>query len=107
MGRKDNREYFDRNDHWAKPLRDWKESPEDLVENAQFWETLQSCLLGLPESHRRAFTLRELDGVKGDEVCQVLSISASNMWVMMHRARSNSRKCLDARWFMESTEEKR
>ncbi len=102
----DNREYFDKDDHWAKPLNDWKESPAQLVENAEFWETFQSCLLGLPESHRRAFTLRELDGVKGDEVCQVLSISPSNMWVIMHRARSKLRKCLDSRWFMETTKEK-
>jgi RNA polymerase sigma-70 factor (ECF subfamily) len=102
----DNREYFDKSDHWARPLNDWKESPEALVENAEFWETFQSCLLGLPESHRRAFTLRELDGAKGEEVCQILSISPSNMWVIMHRARSKLRKCLDARWFMASTEEK-
>lgn len=102
----DNREYFDKTGHWKRDLSDWKDSPEQLVENAEFWETFQSCLLGLPESHRRTFTLRELDGVKSDEVCEILSITPSNYWVIMHRARSKLRKCLDTTWFNEPAEGK-
>jgi RNA polymerase sigma-70 factor (ECF subfamily) len=101
----DDREYFDKEGHWKRNLRDWKDSPETLVENDEFWETFQACLSMLPEAHRRAFTLRELDGYKNDEVCDILSISSSNMWVMMHRARAKLRKCLDAKWFMAPNEE--
>jgi RNA polymerase sigma-70 factor (ECF subfamily) len=102
----DDREYFDKTGHWKRDLNDWKDSPEQLVENAEFWETFQSCLLGLPESHRRTFTLRELDGVKSDEVCEILSITTSNLFVIMHRARSKLRKCLDTTWFNEPAEGK-
>ena len=103
----DDREFFDKRGHWKRSLKDWKESPEKLVESGEFWETFQSCLSMLPEAHRRAFTLRELDGYKREEICEVLSISPSNMFVMMHRARAKLRKCLDANWFLEPAEEKK
>jgi len=101
----DDREYFDKTGHWKRSLTDWKESPEKLVENGEFWGTFQSCLATLPEAHRRAFTLREFDGYKNDEICKILSITPSNMWVIIHRARAKLRKCLDSNWFMATTGE--
>ncbi len=95
----DEREFFDKAGHWKQNLKDWKDSPEQLVHNEEFWGTFQQCLSKLPETHRRAFTLREIDGMDGAEVCNILSISSSNLYVMMHRARSRLRKCLDATWF--------
>ncbi len=95
----DEREFFDKAGHWKQNLKDWKDSPEQLVHNEEFWGTFQQCLSNLPETHRRAFTLREIDGMDGAEVCNILSISSSNLYVMMHRARSRLRKCLDATWF--------
>ena len=97
----DDRDYFDKTGHWKQSLKDWKESPEELVHNNEFLVTFQQCLAVLPESHRRVFTLRESDGMDGTEVCDVLSISPSNLYVMMHRARSGLRKCLDATWFQQ------
>jgi RNA polymerase sigma-70 factor (TIGR02943 family) len=97
----DDRDYFDKAGHWKQSLEDWKESPEQLVHNNEFLETFQQCLSDLPETHRKAFTLREIDGMDGDEVCNILSISSSNLYVMMHRARSRLRKCLDATWFQQ------
>jgi len=95
----DDVEYFDRRGHWKRPVQAWKDSPDELVENKEFWKTFQSCLSGLPEAHRRAFTLREIDGTKSEEICEILAISPANLWVMLHRARSRLRKCLDAKWF--------
>lgn len=102
----DDREFFDKTGHWKRSLKDWNASPEKLVESGEFWETFQSCLSMLPEVHRRAFTLREFDGYNREEICDVLSISPSNMFVMMHRARAKLRKCLDAKWFLNSVEER-
>jgi RNA polymerase sigma-70 factor (ECF subfamily) len=102
----DDREYFDKTGHWKRTLHDWKESPEKLVESGEFWNTFQVCLSALPEAHRRAFTMRELDGYNREEICEILSITPSNMWVLMHRARAKLRKCLDATWFQVPSEEK-
>jgi RNA polymerase sigma-70 factor (ECF subfamily) len=103
----DDREYFDKRGHWKRSLEDWKDSPEALVENKEFWGTFQSCLGNLPEIHRRVFTLKEIDGMKGNEICEVLDITESNLWVMLHRARSKLRKCLDSNWFNSPSEESR
>jgi RNA polymerase sigma-70 factor (ECF subfamily) len=101
----DDRDYFDSNGHWKRPLQEWKESPANLVESQEFWKTFQACLSGLPEAHRRAFTLKELDGLEGEEICEVLSVTPNNFWVMLHRARSRLRKCLDATWFHVTSKE--
>jgi RNA polymerase sigma-70 factor (ECF subfamily) len=101
----DDREYFDKTGHWKRSLHEWKDSPDGLLESKEFWKVFQSCLCGLPESHRRAFTLREIDGMAGDEICEILSVTPNNFWVMLHRARSRLRKCLDANWFRVVTKE--
>ena len=97
--------YFDKDGHWKRSLQEWRESPEELVVNQEFWTTFRGCLSGLPDTHRRAFTLREIDGIESDEICKVLSITSSNLWVMLHRARSKLRKCLDATWFQKTSQE--
>lgn len=77
----------------------WDENPAALVENKQFWMTLSGCLSKLPEAQRRAFTMREFDGLSSDEIRKVLDVSASNLWVMLHRARAGLRRCMEANWF--------
>lgn len=84
----------------AEDLRtSWKESPSSLVENREFWGVLTSCLDGLPEAHRRAFSMREFDGLSSEEIRKVLDVTPTNLWVMLHRARTKLRRCLEANWF--------
>lgn len=77
----------------------WKESPANLVENREFWAVMTRCLDGLPEAHRRAFSMREFDGLSGEEVRKVLEVTPTNLWVMLHRARTKLRRCLETNWF--------
>ncbi|HKW13061.1 MAG TPA: sigma-70 family RNA polymerase sigma factor, partial [Candidatus Krumholzibacteria bacterium] len=49
-------------DHVDRASDTWGEAPSQLVENREFWATFTSCLEGLPEAHRRAFSMREFDG---------------------------------------------
>ncbi len=72
---------------------------DKLLENKEFWDVLVKSLDSLPETHRRAFSLREIDGIKGDEICKILDITSTNLWVILHRARGKLRSCLDASWF--------
>jgi len=100
----DDEEFFDKRGHWKRAVREWRGSPDELVENKDFWRVFQSCLTKLPEAHRRAFALREIDGRDSEEICEILSITPANYWVMIHRARSRLRKCLDADWFRRDLE---
>jgi transcriptional regulator GlxA family with amidase domain len=45
------------------------------------------------------FMMREMDEVESKEICATLSISESNLWVMLHRARMALRECLAVNWF--------
>jgi RNA polymerase sigma-70 factor, ECF subfamily len=77
----------------------WHDDPDNLLQNKEFWSVLMACLDGLPEAHRRVFSLREIDGIKGDEICKILDITATNLWVMLHRARGKLQNCLENNWF--------
>ncbi len=97
--------FFEREDawngHWAIPLRpvDPEQSPEQVIERSEFWDVMNGCLSALPERVASVFTLREMDGMTSDEICDLLSLSASNFWVIMHRARMQLRRCVEIKWF--------
>ncbi len=87
--------------HWLEdhaPTK-WEFDAEARLEQKAFWETLERCLSCLPPRIAAAFTLREIDGYSTAEICQILNISAANLWVMLHRARLKVRSSLEAEWF--------
>lgn len=91
---------FDSAGGWVTPPSTWA-SPEQCLENDRFREILDSCLAALPGATARAFYLREVEGLTTEEICEQLSISESNCWVMLHRARMSLRRSLEERWFLE------
>ena len=99
-------ETFNRWEQWRRPPSSWRESPDNLLEKKEFWRVFVGCLDGLPESFRRAFALRELDGLGTDEVCKILDVTATNLWVMLHRTRKQLREEL-AGWWNGSTRQGR
>jgi RNA polymerase sigma-70 factor (ECF subfamily) len=84
--------------HWARTPAAWSK-PDDALEQAEFWKILQACLEALPARHAQAFNLSEIDGLSTDQLCKVLEVQPSNVWVMLHRARLRLRECLELRWF--------
>jgi RNA polymerase sigma-70 factor (ECF subfamily) len=60
---------------------------------------MRDCLSRLPEKIRAVFTMREMDAVPSKDVCAILSITDTNLWVMLHRARMALRECLEINWF--------
>ncbi|HEY3853315.1 MAG TPA: sigma-70 family RNA polymerase sigma factor [Verrucomicrobiae bacterium] len=77
---------------------EWSNQVESL-DNELFWKTYRDCSDKLPKKVAAAFNLREVDGVESKEVCAMLNISESNLWVMLHRARAALRRCLESNWF--------
>ncbi len=84
--------------HWLHIPTGWRD-PDQSLENARFWQAFTLCLEGLPERQARAFALCELEGVASAELCKVLDVSASNLWVLLHRARLRLQACLEREWF--------
>lgn len=73
--------------------------PIHALESREFWETFEHCLSKLPPQMSIAFTLREIDGLRSTEICEILDITPNNLWVLLHRSRSKLRQLLEANWF--------
>jgi RNA polymerase sigma-70 factor (ECF subfamily) len=88
-------------DHWTQEgaPKEWKGDPSQLVEQKEFWEIFTRCLAQLPPRLAKAFTLREIDDLSSEEICEILNISPNNLWVMLHRARALLRRSLEVNWF--------
>ena len=43
--------------------------------------------------------MREWLELPSESICKECRISATNLWVILHRARLRLRECLQARWF--------
>ena len=91
--------FFDESGQWTQPVQGWNDDPEHLYNNRQFMDVLQQCIAHLPEQHRHVFTLRELNGEDTDSICNACTITATNLHVIMHRARLALRQCLEKNWF--------
>jgi RNA polymerase sigma-70 factor (ECF subfamily) len=74
------------------------ERPEGAAEEKDFYSVLVQCLSQLPETLSKAFVLREIEGLETQEVCKILGISSTNLWVRLHRARAMLRTQLKMKW---------
>lgn len=91
-------------DHWRPEYApsDWQADPAELFRQDEFWEVFAGCLSPLPARVQSAFTMREVDGLASEEICEVLGVTVNNLWVMLHRARLHLRRCLELNWFMST-----
>ena len=83
----------DRPNRWAQPV--------EAIDDAHFWRVFEVCLEDLPPAQGRGFMMREFIELDSDEICQSIDISASNLHVLLHRARLRLRRCLEEHWFCE------
>ncbi len=91
-------ELFDASGHWKVAPRSWG-NPEAALEQRRFWEVFERCLDGLPGTGGRVFFKREVLGEETGAICKDERITASNCWVILHRARLGLRACLEKNWF--------
>jgi RNA polymerase sigma-70 factor (ECF subfamily) len=93
---------FAESGHWKAehaPSK-WR-NPEQQMQNGQFWLVFETCLNKLPPAQARSFMMREFIGLDSPEICKELSLTTTNLHVLLHRARLSLQKCLDGNWFKE------
>jgi len=71
----------------------------DALENAELGLAIQDCIDQLPEKQHLAFTMKTVRGLSTEDICNELNINPSNLWVMIHRARTALMGCLNENWF--------
>ncbi len=91
--------YFEDDGHWKIHPHKWKNNPVEHYEQKEFLDVLFACLTAMPQRIARIFMLREMEGLKTEEICQLMKITATNCWTMLYRARSALRRCLESSWF--------
>jgi len=77
-----------------EPLGGLQPSPEQalLAEETQRW--LAAAIEELPPNLRVVLSLRDVEGLSAEEVCNTLGIRETNQRVLLHRARSRVRSRL-------------
>jgi len=91
-------ELFKPDGHWRDAPQEWGD-PEHTLHQLDFMRVLDACVEKLPGQQGRLFMMREWLELETDEICKVLDISPTNLWVMLHRARLRLRECLQLNWF--------
>jgi RNA polymerase sigma-70 factor (TIGR02943 family) len=92
--------FWDQEGHWHQ--EHWPKhfgiDDIDPIANKEFNHILQKCMQKLPSLWLSVFTMKHMDDETTDTVCAELKISASNFWVIIHRAKLNLRACLQKNW---------
>ncbi len=76
------------NGHWQQGPFSWRsDRPDGLLQQSELGDCLQKNLERLPALQHAVFTLRHVEDMEPDDICNALAISASNVRVLLHRAR--------------------
>lgn len=87
---------FRHNGSWQSPPTQWDmDTPEDLLMREDLADCLEELLEAMAPNQRAVLELRDTTGFSFEEICNELSLSASNARVILHRARSQLFKLVD------------
>lgn len=88
--------HFDKVSMRVRPPR----GPEAETLDAEIRRWVEKCAEGLSDAQRTAFFLKEVEGETTEAVCGILGVTATNLRVMLYRARLKLRDCLERKWEM-------
>lgn len=92
---------FQADGHFSETPAEWG-NPEDYASSRQFFEILEACANQLPAAQGRLFLMREWLELSVEEICKELGLTATNLYVQLHRSRLRLRECLELNWFMKA-----
>lgn len=93
--------FFDKSGEWSKQAKpkQWSVEEGNVLDDKEFQKAMQNCVGKLPANWHTAITLKYLEEKESDDICKELNVTASNYWVIMHRAKLMLRACLEKTWF--------
>ena len=72
---------------------------DDSIENEELGLAIQQCIAKLPKKQAKVFNMKTIQGMSTEDICNELGINPSNLWVMIHRARTSLMGCMNQTWF--------
>lgn len=89
---------FKADGHFADTPNDWGD-PHQTLQQSQFFQVLDACMERLPPALGRLFLMREWLELSSQEICKELTLTPTNLYVQLHRARLRLQECLNIQWF--------
>jgi len=83
---------------WKEPVAKWGFTEQALLD-AEFNRIVNACLEHLPVQQKTAFVFRTLEEKSTEEICNDFAVSTTHLGVLLFRARTQLRKCLEINWF--------
>ena len=72
---------------------------ENNLENTELGLAIHDCISKLPHKQAEVFKMKTLLGYETETICNEVGITASNLWVIIHRARTSLASCMEKNWF--------
>jgi RNA polymerase sigma-70 factor (TIGR02943 family) len=93
--------YFMEDGGWHNKMRptDWGIDYSCPVENKELSIVLNKCIEKLAHTQKHLVRLKMIEEVEVTQICKELQITATNYWVIIHRAKLQLRSCLEKNWF--------
>jgi RNA polymerase sigma-70 factor (ECF subfamily) len=88
---------FDGNGNWRDKPSPWGD-PVEALNQRQFLDVMELCMEVLPPNTARVFVMREYMELEVDEIGRELKITADYIYVILYRARTALRRCLEKKW---------
>ncbi len=86
--------------HWItdRAPQEWNKSADAPLNQAEFEKIMEFCLSLLPDKWKSVFVLKVMEELETDNICKEIGCTASNLWVILHRARLKLRECIEKKW---------
>jgi len=81
--------------HFLEPPAPWSDSAEATVQREEMRTIVHEAIAGLPETHRNALLLRDIQGLSNEDVARELGVTVNAAKIRVHRARLALRGVLD------------
>lgn len=90
--------HFEQGQHSEKILN-WNDVPDLPLRTRELSEFFERCIDELPEDHRLAYLLKDVEKLSENEVAEILGVSIATMKNRVHRARLVIRKRVQDHFF--------
>jgi RNA polymerase sigma-70 factor, ECF subfamily len=91
----DNNGRFAQDGHWVTPPVHWTDEVLERISAPEVAARIRQLIDQLPLAQRQVVTLRDVERLSSDEVCETLRITEGNQRVLLHRARTRIRTLLE------------